>query len=125
MRIGRAGKHAKAYKDKKQKMAETCMAAMLMPHVPPAPAQGPVDIEIMAYLPVPKSWSKKKQAAALAGDLRPDKKPDIDNLVKNLFDVMTQMQFWQDDVQVCDLWITKRYAERPRWDVRLAWGEDG
>lgn len=36
---------------------------------------GPVDVSLMIRLAVPASWSKKKQAAALAGQCCPRKSP--------------------------------------------------
>ena len=41
-------------------------------------------------------------------------KPDTDNLVKGLKDIMTDSGvFWHDDAQVCAEIITKRYADVP------------
>lgn len=39
------------------------------------------------------------------------KKPDVDNYVKLLFDALTGI-VWQDDAQVTDLHVTKRFGER-------------
>lgn len=40
-------------------------------------------------------------------------KPDTDNLVKLLKDVMTDLHFWQDDAQVASEIIEKFWAEIP------------
>lgn len=40
-------------------------------------------------------------------------RPDCDNIVKLLLDVMTDLQFWNDDAQVAKLEVRKLYAEKP------------
>ena len=40
-------------------------------------------------------------------------KPDTHNLNKLLFDVMTTLQFWGDDAQVCSEIIEKFWGEKP------------
>ena len=40
-------------------------------------------------------------------------KPDTDNLIKLLKDVMTKLSFWKDDAQVCSEISEKFYAEHP------------
>lgn len=40
-------------------------------------------------------------------------KPDCDNAVKLLQDVMTKMGFWKDDSQIARLMVKKVLAERP------------
>lgn len=63
-------------------------------------------------LPVPKSWSKRKQADALAGQLMPTTKPDLDNCVKAIFDAVNGI-VWTDDVQVVGLRVRKVYGATP------------
>ena len=46
------------------------------------PKEAMLDMRIKAYYRIPKSASKKKRAAMLAGEIRPTKKPDMDNVVK-------------------------------------------
>src|SRR5262245_9606946 len=43
------------------------------------PISTPVHAEIVVDLPVPASWSQKKQDAALRGEIRPTSRPDVDN----------------------------------------------
>lgn len=45
------------------------------------PKEAMLDMRIKAYYRIPKSASKKKRAAMLAGEIRPTKKPDMDNVV--------------------------------------------
>jgi Holliday junction resolvase RusA-like endonuclease len=73
---------------------------------------GAVQVVLDIAVPVPASWSKKKQAAALAGTVRPTGKPDIDNTAKAIFDGINQV-VWRDDSQVVSVTATKRYSEVP------------
>lgn len=38
-------------------------------------------------------------------------RPDCDNMVKLLLDVMTALRFWNDDAQVTSLTLIKRWSE--------------
>lgn len=76
-------------------------------------------LEFVAAMPLGKSDSKKLREAKLAGWVAPEKKPDLDNLAKQLLDCMTRLQFWHDDVQVVCLRCEKIYAEQGYWDVAL------
>lgn len=73
---------------------------------------GGVEVVLDIAVPVPASWSKKKQRAALAGEVRPTGKPDIDNTCKAIFDGINQV-VWKDDSQVVAVTARKRYAETP------------
>lgn len=72
----------------------------------------PVELRLHLVCSVPASWSKKKRAQALAGEILPAKKPDIDNVVKAVCDAFNAI-VWLDDVQVVDLVVRKRYGEEP------------
>lgn len=75
------------------------------------PIEGPLDVIMVAVFPVAPSWPKKRQAAALAGELKPTGKPDADNLLKTL-DALNQV-VWRDDAQIVNATISKRYGDRP------------
>jgi Holliday junction resolvase RusA-like endonuclease len=66
----------------------------------------------------PASWPQKKRTAALAGEIRPTSKPDIDNVIKGIFDAMNDIVFL-DDKQVVDLYVRKEYATRAEAIVRV------
>lgn len=108
-----------SYKSANQKANERTLEALLAPYAPKAPLQGPLVLEFVAALPVGKSDSKKLREAKLTGLVAPEKKPDLDNMLKNLMDCMTRLQFWTDDVQVVCLRCEKIYAEQGYWDVAL------
>lgn len=77
-----------------------------------APIEGAANVEIALFVVPPASWSQKKQRAALAGEIFPTSKPDVDNVIKGIFDAMNEI-VWRDDKQVVDLVVKKRYAETP------------
>jgi len=107
-----------AYDSKETRLDNEQLWAMLLPHRPPEPLSGALCLEINAYLGIPKSFSKKKAAAALSGTLRPITKPDLDNLAKKLKDRMNKI-FYQDDAQVVSLTVRKFYGTPPRWEVEI------
>lgn len=76
-------------------------------------------VQMIITVSVPASWSKKKQAAALTGQVLPTKKPDTDNVVKAVFDGMNGV-VWRDDVQAVDLFVRKRYGVAPCVFVRVS-----
>ena len=83
------------------------------------PFDGACVVEVDAVFAVPQSWSKKKRAEALAGVLRPTKKPDGDNVLKAVCDGINGI-VWADDAQAVDQRIRKVYGERAELRVRVA-----
>lgn len=77
-----------------------------------APILGPLKVQVLAAFSVPASWSKKKQADAINGVVRPTGRPDLDNVVKML-DALNEV-VWKDDAQIVNASIVKRYSDRPR-----------
>ena len=78
-----------------------------------APISEPVSLNIMVITEPPRSITKAKRQAMLAGILRPAKKPDLDNVVKLISDALNGIVF-EDDRQVVELWVVKRYGEEAR-----------
>lgn len=79
---------------------------------------GAVDVRVWIWVTPPASWSQKKQRAALAHQIFPTTKPDVDNVIKGIFDAMNEI-VWKDDKQVVDLNVVKRYAETARASVQV------
>lgn len=52
------------------------------------------------------------------------RKPDLDNLCKELLDCMTRLHFWHDDGQVFSVRMEKRYADPPFIRVLLFGGKE-
>ena len=80
------------------------------------PADMQLKITIKAYLPIPKSTSKKKQADMASGVIRPIKRPDTDNIVKAVLDGLNTVAF-HDDSQVVEIVAGKWYSTEPRTEI--------
>lgn len=71
----------------------------------------PVRVTIKAYQKPPKK-SKKVVEDMLNGRILPTKKPDLDNIAKIVLDGLNKIA-WDDDTQVIEMMVIKRYAEEP------------
>lgn len=65
------------------------------------PLDGPVEVHATFTLPRPKSATKSRWA--------PDRKPDIDKLLRSLLDACTAGGAWVDDAQVVTVAVSKVY----------------
>jgi len=74
------------------------------------PLETPVTVAIYIRVGIPASFSKQKRKDALAGILKPTKKPDIDNCAKCFLDAMNG-HVYLDDKQVINLHVTKVWSE--------------
>jgi Holliday junction resolvase RusA-like endonuclease len=106
------------YKNPQQKTAEQRLLAFAVQHKPEQPLDGPLEVHIDAYMPIPKSMSKKDRVLIEAGWLRPTKKPDADNIAKHLLDCFNEI-FWTDDKNIVCLSVRKFYSDAPRWEVEI------
>ena len=115
------GGHAAMHKDKKQASRENALMAHIAQHMPAAQFSGPLLLGVRAYMPLPKSKPKKWLGEALAGQIRPTTKPDLDNLLKQVKDCLTQMGVWEDDKLVVGYLADtgKFYSDCPRWEIEV------
>jgi Holliday junction resolvase RusA-like endonuclease len=74
--------------------------------------RGPVQLSVEAYFQIPKNWSKADKRAARANLIRPEVKPDWDNIGK-VTDALKNI-VWQDDAHVVDGRVQKFYGDDPR-----------
>lgn len=107
-RMTARGGHARAYTPEKTVRYENLIRTAFMNEYPDAvPFDVPVKVFIGAEFPIPKSWSKKKKESAKYVS----KKPDIDNIVKSVFDGLNGVA-WTDDALVAELEAGKRYTDK-------------
>lgn len=78
----------------------------------------PLAVEITAFYKIPTATSKKKKELMLLGEVRPTKKPDIDNVGKIILDSLNGQAF-ADDKQVVSLKINKYYSDEPKVVVTI------
>ncbi len=70
-------------------------------------------VSLQFFLPIPKSFTKNRHAAAHEGYIVPITKPDLDNLAKLVLDACNGVLFL-DDRCIVDLVLSKRYSNDPR-----------
>jgi Holliday junction resolvase RusA-like endonuclease len=75
-----------------------------------APIDAAIGVTIRFKMPIPGSWSIKQKEAAI--NQLHTKKPDIDNLVKGLFDSLNGL-LWVDDNRIAQMMVTKVYSNDP------------
>lgn len=100
-----AGGVAYHYTKSKVKDAQMELARQLLPHKPAKPFEGPLAVR-MIWKFSRASWDNKAQKTSFRTS-----RPDLDNLVKGVADVMTDLGFWKDDSVVAEYCITKIWNE--------------
>lgn len=75
-------------------------------------------IIVTAAMPIPASWSARKQAQALAAQIRPTGRPDADNLLKIACDGLNGLIF-RDDAQIVVATVTKMYSTTPGLRIQI------
>lgn len=82
------------------------------------PTAEAVTLMMVAFIPIPASWSKQKRACAAAGLVLPTHRPDLDNYEKAITDALNGVCY-EDDSQICDVIKSKRYSTNPRVHVSV------
>jgi Holliday junction resolvase RusA-like endonuclease len=77
------------------------------------PIEAPVRLELVAELPIPASWSGRKRARAVAGDLFPTSRPDVDNYIKARLDSLNEIVV-RDASQIVEITARKRFSIAPK-----------
>ena len=80
--------------------------------------EGRLQVNIIAYLNIPKTTKKIDINNMLDNKISPTKKPDIDNIVKIILDAMNKFAF-KDDTQITKLCIEKRYGNEEKVQVKI------
>lgn len=95
-------------RNKKGEQLKQTLFEILKPHQPPEPLEGPLHLGIKYVYPWRKSEPKKNQTE---GWKWCDKRPDSDNIAKQICDVMTLLNFYHDDGQVASLSVEKLWGD--------------
>lgn len=77
----------------------------------------PLKLSLCIYMPIPKSWTKKKREE-YDGKYH-DKKPDQDNIIKAVCDAMNGIVYTDDRLIVEYGNIKKVYSIKPRVEIKL------
>lgn len=115
-RIGKIAGHARMFTPAKTVAYEGLIATQahqaMRGH---APLAGPVVLDLELVHVMPASWSKKKRAAMVV----PQCKPDVDNVIKAVGDGGNGV-LWMDDKQIAAVTAKRVWGDRPEVRVRVA-----
>jgi len=89
-----------------------CKDAISRTDCDPSAYDGLLKVRISQFYKIPKNASKIKRQQMVDGDIKPLKRPDIDNVTKAVLDSLNGIAY-KDDSQVCELHAYKSYAEVP------------
>lgn len=79
---------------------------------------GQIEAEIICFFSIPKSENKRRREDMLNGKILHTKKIDCDNIAKIVLDSLNGIAY-DDDKQVCKLFVLKRYGSIPCVKVNL------
>lgn len=97
------GRYIHHFEKKEVTRAKAQLADALLNHVPEEPYDCPIYLRVL-WLFAKKSLPKKRELTFKT------ERPDTDNLVKMLKDVMTDVGFWTDDSKVVKEDLMKGYS---------------
>lgn len=97
--------------------AEKSLLALCKPHAPATAYQGPILLEVDFTFPWRKTESKRRREWKRLWN---DKRPDADNLVKLVGDILTKLEFYTDDGQVADLRVKKFWGDSPGIEINIS-----
>lgn len=92
------------YTKKKVKEAGAVFTSVFGPIAPKAPFEGPLALLIDYVTPWRAGESKSNKAI---GRIPKDTAPDCSNIIKELEDVLTGLNFWKSDGQIAELTVRK------------------
>ena len=80
--------------------------------------EGRLAVNIIATFNIPKSTKKSDREKMIQNEISPNKKPDIDNIVKIILDAMNKFAF-KDDTQITKLSVEKMYGEEEKVIINI------
>ena len=112
------------YTGSEQRGAADTLREAMAGHHPGYVIDGPTWIGLGVLLPIPASWSKRKKIDAISGRIFPTSRPDLDNVLKHVLDVMNGWWFG-DDRQIVGLLpgTGKFYSLHPGYRIEISWRE--
>ena len=115
----RMGQFTGIYTPEKTVNYETYLKELFVAKYPDfMPLAGPLMLQFTAYVSIPTSTSQKRKALMLEGGIIPEKKPDIDNILKIIMDALESVAYKRDS-QIAIVIISKLYSERPRVELKI------
>lgn len=98
------------------KKARGLLKSYLLPYAPKEPLDGALCVNIIYNFEFNKSEKKSNKDK---GIIPHSKRPDSDNLMKGLLDVLTECKYWNDDSQISSLQFEKNYSADPVLSINI------
>jgi len=119
-KFSRQGSFVKTYTPDKTVLYENLIRTEYLRQCPGQkfPDKTPLEMKITAWYTIPASTSKARQRAMEAGEIRPVKKPDADNIIKVVADSLNQVAY-RDDADVVRVSLEKFYCRQPRLEIEI------
>lgn len=121
-RVSRRGNYVHTYTPEKTRAFEDAIRFEFMAsnceQMPVYGREKTLKANILIGTSIPKSMPKYKQALCRCRMIAPTKKPDIDNILKSVFDALNGYAF-ADDVQIVKVIAEKVYADEPFVEVTI------
>lgn len=83
------------------------------------PFTGPIVMSLRAEFPIPTSWPKREQQAALLQKILPSKRPDLSNIAKLIEDALNTVVYRDDALIVRYDTLEKIYSDEPKIVVTI------
>lgn len=83
-----------------------------------APDDAFLAVDVIAYLPIPKSATKAQIAGMIGKIILPSRKPDVDNILKAVLDALNGVAY-RDDARVHRTSCVKFYSAEPRLEIAV------
>ena len=90
----------------------------IRPYAPKEPLRCPVQVDLTFFFKPPKSTSSIKRRQMLNHVIHHIKRPDVDNCAYLITNALKTI-FFQDDSQIIDLNLHKRYAEEAKTVIKI------
>lgn len=101
------------YKKPEVAALEMKLAAGFSGYAPQEKIEGPVRLEVTFTHNWPLKLRHKRMIGEVPEWMPKTTKPDTDNMLKMVKDVLTVCRFWHDDAQVCAEFTRKGWGDRP------------
>ena len=82
------------------------------------PLESTLAMLLKIYLSIPSSASNKKKELMKKNEIKPGKRPDIDNVLKAVCDALEKLAY-KNDSQFVSIFTIKEYSERPRLEISI------
>jgi Holliday junction resolvase RusA-like endonuclease len=83
------------------------------------PLEGPLRLELLCEVAIPRSWSMKRKNSAILGLTRPITRPDLTNMLKLAEDALKGV-VWRDDSLVVEQRCRKVYGKQPKLVITVS-----